>query len=282
MYFNTLSLHGFWGEREGRYLSTYFDTPNWTIVFLAIFALVLYGVYVRIIRQDAPREVADKSFLALGIVAYILALGISGNNIFAPITQFLYDYVPFYKGLREPQKWVGVLLIAYAYFGGHAVESLYRSRFVQKGYPKLFLAGVFALPFLYTPTMLFGFQGQLRVSDYPPEWYQLNERLATEPEGADTCLYRSMGAPVRCYDTLVFPWHMYLRLSFADRIIANPTETFFFHTRILQGDNMEIGSIYTQSTREESRIVEKYVGPKGMFRDGVSESDTEGFVADMR
>lgn len=243
VYFNTLSLHGFWGEREGRYLPTYFDSPNWTIVFLIIFAFVLYGVYVRVFRSDSESTVADRSLLTLGVVSYVLALGISGNNIFAPITQFLYDYIPFYKGLREPQKWVGVLLISYAYFAGHGVEAAYRSSFVQKGYPKLFLLGAFSLPFLYTPTMLFGFQGQLRSADYPREWYALNERFgreSTESDETAICGYRSMGAPVGCYDMLVFPWHSFLRLSFADRIIANPAQTFFSNTRVLQGDNMEI------------------------------------------
>ncbi|MDD2487620.1 MAG: hypothetical protein PHS92_04605 [Candidatus Gracilibacteria bacterium] len=285
LYFNTLSLHGFWGERQGRYIQTYFDNDNWKILFSVLFLIVIFGAYSRLRNKANIDKRIDHAFLAIGTVAYILALGISGDNIFAPITQFLYDHMPFYKGLREPQKWVGILLIVYAYFGGYGVDRIYRSSFVQKGYPKIIAAGLLSVPILYTPTMLLGFNGQLFVTDYPKEWYSLNEdfKIRFQDNGKqEKCGYLDKGTSLKCYDVLVLPWHQYIGLKFAKRTIANPSEGFFHNASILQGDNMEMGNIYTQTLRPESRIIEKYIGPKGIFKDSVEDSEMESFIQDLR
>jgi hypothetical protein len=78
--------------------------------------VVLFGVFSRFRNTENTEKFADRSLLLLAVLAYVLSLGISKGNAFAPITQFLYDHLPFYAGLREPQKWSGILLVAYAYF----------------------------------------------------------------------------------------------------------------------------------------------------------------------
>lgn len=285
LYFNALTLHGFWGERQGRFAETFADNANWKWLFLIMLAVMAFGAHSRLRDPENMEKRLDGSFLALAMVAYFLSLGIAENNLVAPVSQFLYDHVPFYSGLREPQKWSGMLLVAYAYFFGYGVSYLWKLRLVQDGYPVPLVVFTLLLPVFSAPTMLFGFGGQLRVSDYPAEWYRLKEQFSDEYRtGAkpETCAYRTEGESGTCYGVLVFPWHQYVGLSFAGRIVANPAEGFFDTAKLLQGDNMEFGPVYTQSTRKESRILEKYVGESGTFALGVDDADAEGFVRDIK
>lgn len=45
----------------------------------------------------------------IGLMAWMLGCGISSGR-FGSLNQWIYDYIPFYIGLREPQKWIGLLL----------------------------------------------------------------------------------------------------------------------------------------------------------------------------
>jgi hypothetical protein len=167
--------------------------------------------------------------------------------------------VPFYKGFREPQKWVGLLVICYAYLGAlgvddvisraqHILENLkFKVRIkhvasraletVSKAVPALFLV----IPLLYAPGMFGGFKGQLCVGNYPKSWLSANEYLKKD---SDT------------FRVLFLPWHQYINLSFAcHKIIANPA-ALFFDKPTIAGDNLEMGAMYTQSVRLESKYIE--------------------------
>ena len=56
---------------------------------------------------------------------------------------------------------------------------------------------------------------------------------------------------------------MYMSFSFAcNKIISNPAAGFF-DKPVIVGDNIEMGIIYSQSLKPESKIIEEYVGPVG-------------------
>lgn len=284
LYFNTLTLHGFWWESQGRYVSTYAHNLYWQILFLFLFFIISVGIYTRLRNAPENEKQRNYAFFVLWVIAYILALWISHGNIFTFITQFLYDHIPLYTGLREPQKWSWVLLIVYAYFGGYGVQYITSHPFITKGYPRAIAWILMLLPVLSTPTMLAGFYGQLFVVDYPKEWYDIREQFAQSGSVTpyENCTYKNEQKSLQCYQILSLPWHQYIGFGFARKIIANPTEWFFAPVKILQGDNMEIGDIYTQSIRPESRIVEKYIWPNGIWRDGISDSESSEFIRDMK
>ena len=71
---------------------------------------------------------------------------------------------------------------------------------------------VITLPILYTPTMVWGFSGQLSPREYPADWYAINEQL-----NRDATDFR----------VLSLPWHLYMHYQFAGRVVVNPTEAFF-------------------------------------------------------
>lgn len=290
VYFNALALRGFWGERNSRYVPAYFGNAYWQAVFCTVFVLVLVWLYWRLTNKKNSQKSFDVALFATACFAYMLTLWISQDNLFAPITQFLYRYVPFYTALRESEKWSGVLLIAYAYFAWYAVQAIVNHPFIQKGYPKIIAVTLIALPVLYTPAMLFGFRGQLFVADYPTEWYALRNNFShildwwnrTDDLSVPNCDFLTQQKSTACYNVLALPWHQYIGLRFARNIIANPVSGFFYNVSVLQGDNMEIGGIYTQSVRNESKIIERYFWPQGVFANQFDPTQTDAFIRDLR
>ncbi len=98
------------------------------------------------------------------------------------------------------------------------------------------------LPLAYSFTM-FGFHGQLQPTDYPEGWETAKEFLNSD--GDD-------------YNLLVLPWHQYMDYNWVankDKRVYNPARQFF-DKPVIQGDNFEMPSIYSQSTNPVSEYVE--------------------------
>lgn len=208
---NVLSLNGFWGEGKNLYM-TASDTYSWWLVpVIVLWLLVLTGVYITW-RQRRTLAIAG---MLTSAVAAMLAVGTAGS-IAAPVNQFLIDHVPFFAGYREPQKFVAVLAFMFAYFGSIAVAQLAwqykQSRMLKQHWQTITLLFLL-IPVLCAPLMPWGFHGQLHATDYPVEWYALNDRLDAECTGNCKVLY--------------VPWHLYMHYDFTGRVIANPAPKFF-------------------------------------------------------
>ncbi len=189
-----------------------------------------------------------------GLVAFFFAVGVAYEP-FKPAVLWFYHHIPFFRGFREPQKFVALLVFVYAIFGAVGVDDLLgrieriknkRARIFKLVAPAFFLL----IPLAYSPGMLWGFHGQIKPSNYPASWFQVDEFLKNDYDD---------------FRTLFLPWHQYIYLSFAHTVIANPAERFF-HKPVIAGDNMEFGPIYTQSTRPESKYIEQEIlGNKSKF-----------------
>ena len=253
VYFNVLSLHGYWGEREMRFISTQNYNFIWKPLFLLIFALAVFGVAMGIRKKN-------KNVIPLAVLAalsWILAIGIAAPLV-KPISQFLYNNVPYYIGLREPQKWAGILLIAYAGLGSLGVRHFLELKEVKK-YISAWGVGIIFAILIYTPTMFLGFLGQLKPADFPPDWYSMKSYLNLNTEGG----------------ILFLPWHQYMEVGFlGDKEIVNPAKAFF-GDRVIQGDNMEVSTVFTQSGRPESKVIERYI----LSEDKINENE---FISDLK
>jgi hypothetical protein len=51
--------------------------------------------------------------LLIGFIAYFLSIGVSSGGILQFLIQRMYDYIPGYIGLREPQKRLALVVILY-------------------------------------------------------------------------------------------------------------------------------------------------------------------------
>jgi hypothetical protein len=240
---NVLSLQGFWVEDQGKFKTIKDFNPHWwRFIFFTIFSLVVIGIISNFRNQHRQKLLLALFFSS--VLAYFLAIGVSSeftNNI----STFLYQHLPFYKGMREPHKWVMILALSYAYFGGLGVERLLQIKYINQ--IKIIIGSfLILLPMIYVPLFFWGFNGQFQSINYPTDWYQINDFLKKDQDN---------------FQILFLPWHQYFRFKFTNKVHVNPA-LVFFERKTIQGDNIEfLPYIYSQSIRPESKYIESFIGP---------------------
>lgn len=241
--FTTASMYGFW--RAG-YVYTKDLLPYWYLFFIFILFLAVHGFVLN--YKHIKHGIYVKAFGAVAVLSVLLAAGISGP--ISGVFEFLFNNVFFFKGFREPQKFVALLVLAYAYVGGMGVaefEKIALNPARRAGAKKigawLIIALALATPFIYSFTMFNGFWGQLKPTDYPKDWYEVNDFLNQDEQD---------------FNVLFLPWHAYMDFKWlpnAQKRLSNPA-SIFFDKPVIQGDNIEAGSIYSSSTNPVSKYVE--------------------------
>ncbi|MBI4286096.1 MAG: hypothetical protein HY670_09430 [Chloroflexi bacterium] len=226
--FSVASLHGFW--REG-YIYAKDIIPMWQVFFLVILFLGVYGLVTGF------RSSHSKAFATIWLVALFLATGASGP--FASAFNYLFDHVPLFSGFRDSQKFVALLVLAYAYLGGMGLTQLKNSfgdlrKLRAKIAPVSLVTLALITPIVYALPLFGGFWGQLRPVDYPRDWYAVNDTLNQDKED---------------FKVLFFPWHWYMDFKWVpnkDKRTDNPAASFFDKS-VIRGENIEVPGIPTQS-----------------------------------
>lgn len=242
--FDLAAMYGFW---RGGYTYAKDLLPLWWLGFAFIFYLGACGFVYSVRGRRAGRLVW--SFGLIWLVGLILASGAS-IQFSRPAFEWLFDHLFFLRGFRDSQKFVALLCLSYSYLGGLGVYQLarWRAEHQQKGLTlyRGAVLGVIVLalvvPLVYSYPM-FGFHGQLKPTDYPQEWYEVNDHLNEDEDD---------------FNVLILPWHMYMDYSWLpnkDKRLMNPAQRFFDKPAIC-GDNIEVGSIYSQSTNPTSNYVD--------------------------
>jgi len=215
---NIVRLQGFWVEARGMYDLPQAHVPAWGLIGLMVWALVITG---GVSWWRARQRLTVAVFGVSALMGGLLAIGILGGWPAA--------YVPLLAGYREPEKFVALIALAYAVFAARGVSAA--SAYCQEQGGRLFAVGaavlLLALPFVWTPTMLYGFNGQLKPVHYPADWSAVNAKL-THDSGS--------------FQTLFLPWHLYMRFGFAERTIANPAPLFFDKPVIVSDDPEFMGA----------------------------------------
>ena len=216
--FNLSSGYGFWAE-----VFDYFISPKSVVIFwpvLSLFFIILagFGAY----RSVKNKNDSNFPLAVCLIVMAFLALDFAGGVALKPISGFmfyLYDKVPFLYGFREPQKLIGFVMLAYAYFGAVGLSAFKKP---------IFVVIAIVLVLLYTPTVFGGFWGQLKPVSYPVSWNRVNEILNKDKGN---------------FLTVSFPWYQYLRYGFNNNQPVVNTAPYFFARPVI-----------TASYAHESRI----------------------------
>jgi hypothetical protein len=233
---NTLGLYGFWGDRQGLYILPKEVLPWWWVVALVILGLAALGAW----KRWRGNRFGIGLMLGVLVVGWVLAQGIMGSP-FAGLNHWLMNHMPWYRGYREPGKFIGLIALGVCYLFGLGVAWLLE-RSSRWGWKAEWLPGLLvAIPLAYTPTMLWGAGGQLHAVNYPADWYALERRLGAEHSGGKV---------------LFLPWHQYMYFGFAGRLIANPAPRFFDRPTVA-GDNAQIGLIERQSSNPLSERIER-------------------------
>lgn len=231
-----LRLQGFWGENTHTFLLPQTALPDWGVAICLLWILV--GVGVATAWKNNQRQ-AVAVFGGAAIISAVIATG-ALNDVLGSI-------IPLFRGFREPQKFTGLVALAYALFSAQGtrqvLEYLSRKRMavVQQGA----LAAVLLLPVILVPCMFWGFGGQLRPVEYPATWAAINNQLDKDHTS---------------YQVLFLPWHLYMYYRFADRIIMSPAAGYF-DKPIIASNNPEIGKAATDRPDARKAILSEQILP---------------------
>ncbi len=274
VYVSVASLRGYRGEGEKRFIQAELENTYYIFLVVILYFLTWAGAYT-LAKQKNTRSLAI-TLIILWFVCYILALGISQNNLFAWLNSFLLNSLPYYSGFREPQKRILVYTTVFTVFTSYGIKTL--TEFLSTGKRQIFLSGcsilIILLPIIYTPATLVWHWWQLRPKLYPPQWQEIQD-ITYDTLPLESC------SREKCYSSLVFPWHGYIGIRWTETPITLSGIAKYFSPNALIGDTLEIRDIYTQSVRPESKIIEKYIAPTWLLRtENTPEIQTQ-FIQDV-
>jgi hypothetical protein len=208
---NVLGLYGFW--RSGWPLAKDF-VPLWPLFVVAIIAVGVVGVSA---AHRTGRSTLVLGTALAGLVGTLLAMGDRGptGEVFAWFDR----YVPAFAIMREPQKFLALLLLAYAIAFGFGVSALvgragsHRSRAAV-------LAILLLVPCAASFRSFWGFGGAVRPSPLPISWIAADRLMGPGNEAV-----------------LVLPWHRYLSFGWTQgRVVASPLVSAFERPTIASND----------------------------------------------
>jgi hypothetical protein len=220
-------MHGFW--RPG-YIYAKDFLPFWWILFVIILFLAVHG-FVSYYKHERL-GIYVKAFALIWLVGLILAAGI--RSPFAEFFRFLFDHIPLMKGMRDTHKFVTMLCLSYSFLGALGLAEIEKS--LENKKPIIKKAVIFAIlliPLVYSFTFFNGFAGQIKPTDFPKDWYEVNEFLNKDKDD---------------FRVLFFPWHLYMDFHWVpnrDKRIANPAP-LFFDKEVITAKNIEVPGIYRQ------------------------------------
>jgi hypothetical protein len=243
---NVLMMSGFWGKDQFRYADLTTIADNWGRSFFLLLPLILWGFVVGLRAREKKYRAMTIGAGALFVVSIILAAGIR-IPIGSQITYFLFNHLPFYKGLRETQKWVSVTTMIYLIFLSVGVHELFTKKIVQRN-AFIMKCLVGAIIVMEAPLLLWGFGGQVKPVQYPSDWYTVNNYIVQDSGCSGSILF--------------FPWHEYMSFSWIGAIVASPAQVFF-QCPVISGTDMEWGGSIGASEDSQGQAVEQWLNAGG-------------------
>jgi hypothetical protein len=283
LYANVLALYGFWRLGPGPVLPKDIIS-GWPFLMFTILIVVGVGIWFALRRNSGeanPRhgvrshEISSSAFLPtevlppqgdrrgalwldegtrylafllllLGVGGYFLTLGDQGPTGW--LFLWAYDHVPFFALMREPEKFLMLLALAYAVFFGWGIEYLLRLNLAKTRLGNFAVAAVvgIGLPLGYSANVFNGLGGQITPSSVPSSYQEADTLMGT---GSGNILY--------------LPWHLYMSYPFTDnRVVANIGSSEFRRS-VISGDNVQAGDVQSQSTSPRSAYLQQLfsVGP---------------------
>ena len=226
---NVAGLYGFW--RAGPPLPKE-SLPAWPLLLAVI--LIVVGIGARDAGSDGHGKVA-KILIVVGVSAFILALGAQGPT--ASFFRFLFEHVPGFRIMREPQKFDVLLALGYAGLFGLGAHALVKAS-TQRTARAVVVVVILAVPCAYTFRMLWGFGGYARPSSFPTSWTEADALMGNGPG-------KVLALPGDQY--LSFPWTQ-------QRAVASPVQSFFERDVLIDG-RLRLGGLESQTADPRTRYL---------------------------
>jgi hypothetical protein len=201
-----MKVFGMWGFwRENAYAHAYGTIPLflWYQATLLLICLLLIGHYT-----DSETK-KSKFFYTLFWIGVIFGVGIS-HPYTKSLFDLLFEYLPFFNGFRDSNKFVAFIALAYAYFLPKAIVTIKEKLVGWKndlgtvlsvGIILIFVLLIFGMNF----TMI-NLNGQVKNVDYPQSYDQVSEFLSKK----------------NIYGEVVYlPWQEYLTYNWSTGVSSD-------------------------------------------------------------
>ncbi|MFA6537731.1 MAG: hypothetical protein WCT18_05040 [Patescibacteria group bacterium] len=246
---NVIFMSGFWGKDQFRYVDLT-KVAGWGRSFFFLLPIIFYGIWLSFYKRSRNEKIFSGSLIFVYVLSILLAVGIKAP-VAREISMFFYNHLPFYMGLREPQKWVAVIIPIYLFYLTFGVVQISKFKIIEKN---KFLSGIIlaGIIIMQAPGLLWGFGGQVKPTNYPPDWTEINNIILQETINKKDC-----------QDKIIFlPWHMYMSFQWIGKVVANPAP-HFFSCPVISGTNMEWGGIYDNSQNLDGNKVGEWLKNEG-------------------
>lgn len=238
-----LLLYGFWGEKYGsHYANVEILSKLWYVAGFFLLFLMIIGI-VSLWKKWEKKWVWF--LISLWFFSLIFGIGIA-SPITKNLTLWMIDHIPLWQGYREPQKWIGLLMIIEGIFFISWVLAILERWWRDRVVAYSFLWSILLLVLIWSPGSLMGYHGQLRTTVYPQEFASLRESLIKENYSGTI---------------LALPWHSYIGCSWMGRpVISNPIRWLLSPLSVISSDNIEVANIlYTNSQDLRSMKIEWFL-----------------------
>jgi hypothetical protein len=163
-----IGMSGFWRESGYKSLFSIINLGIWYLLIAFLIIAILTGYFISNSKKS-------KFFYTLFWTGVILGTGIS-HPYTKPFFDFLFNYLPFFNGLRDSHKFVSLIAISYAYFIPIFMLELGSYLKKLKFIPVLLLIA-FVIFFTF-PMINIG--NQIKPTSYPDSYYQVNDFIKNQ------------------------------------------------------------------------------------------------------
>lgn len=253
-----LLLYGFWGEKYGgHYANVEILSKLWYIAGLLLLFLMTIGI-VSLWKKWEKKWVWF--LLSLGFFSLVFAIGIA-SPITKNLTLWMVEFVPLWQGYREPQKWIGLLMIVQGIFFVAWILAILEKHWRDRVVCISVFSSIILLLLIWSPWSLMGYHGQLKTTVYPEELTTFRIDLER----------RNYSGTI-----LALPWHSYIGCSWMGRpVISNPIRWLLSPFSVISSDNIEVADIlYTNSEDIRSQKIEWFLlhhDPINLKRLGITD-----------
>lgn len=231
---NVLALQGFWRPQPDRPFAV---SPAAYWYLAAILLVSLVGI-AHALRRGARGQDARLGAAALGLVVIGVALSLGDRGPTGRLYGWLYDDLPLFRVMREPQKFAMLVALGLSVALGLGAEALLGAT-RQRGAALAGSAFLCALVALYSWPLFSGVHRSVELTRPSSVWQQVDAALAGDPRPA-----------------LVLPWHLYVGFSWTQgRTIANPAPEFLHHP-VVSGDDPELPGASTAGRARSEQVTE--------------------------
>ena len=220
---NLLGLYGFWRERTAA-IEIFLAKDQWSLwpLFLLPFFFLLSCGLRRLWKEKRYAYLGSLGLISMA--ALVFAAGPHATLI-GPINEYLFLHVPGFRGLRESQKFLVLLLFVYttgvAYGTAYILQGKSRCQRILISSVIILFLSWYSFPFWW------GAHGQIRVRPYPASFQQAKWQLNQD----------KMRLPV-----LILPWHKYVigHPLAEGRTIVDPLPDFFYPYPVIASLDPEV------------------------------------------